>query len=292
MSLANKIAPIALAPLSDGLFTQVQFLWKQGRLPNLKDPQTFNEKLQWLKLNYLDPLQEQCADKYAVREYVANRIGKEYLIRMLGLYRSETEIDFDILPEQFVLKGTHGSGQVIVCQDKSKLNTIEARNKSGKWLRTNFYRVGRERVYKNIQPGIIAEEFMEGQDGNPPIDYKIFCFHGEPKYIEMDFDRFAQFTKAFYDTNWNLLNMELEKPAYHSPPVDPPDELHELIEIAKQLSIPFPFVRVDLYAVSGKVYFGELTFYPGKGVLRFRPEEFDCAFGRELDLKRVSTSLS
>ena len=292
MSLANKIAPIALAPLSDGLFTQVQFLWKQGRLPNLKDPQTFNEKLQWLKLNHLDPLQAQCADKYSVRKYVADQIGEEYLIPMLGLYRSATEIDFDALPERFVLKGTHGSGQVIVCPDKSKLNTIEARSKAGKWLRTNFYRVGRERVYKNIQPGVIAEEFLEGPNGRPPPDYKIFCFHGEPKYIEMDFDRFIGQSRTIYDLNWNPLDMELEKPANPNPPPDPPEELEEMIRISQTLSRSFPFVRVDLYAVSGKVYFGEMTFFPGKGVLRFRPEEFDYAFGRELDLKRVSASRS
>lgn len=289
MSLANKIAPILLAPLSDELYTKIQFWWKQGRFPNLKDPQTFNEKLQWLKLQEPTALQVQCADKYAVRDYVADKLGKEYLVPMLGIYRSAEEIDFDALPDRFVLKATHGSGWNLICRDKSKLDISAARAKAAKWLRSNFYRVGRERVYKNISPGVIAEEFLEGPDGMSPPDYKIFCFHGEPQVVEVDSDRHTKHLRTFFGTEWNKLPVKLDYPLHPTAPARP-KTLKSMLEAARTLSQPFPFVRVDLYEVQDEKFFGELTFVPAKATKVFEPAGYDLQLGTLLKLETTTAS--
>jgi len=287
MSIANKLAPLILGPFSDRTYTIIQFLYKLKKFPNLTDPQTFSEKIQWLKLHQRDPLLPRCVDKYLARDYVAEKVSDDILVPLIDVYEDADEVKFDELPESFVLKATHGSGWNIICRSKSDLDFSESRTTMSNWLNRNFFDVGREWAYREIQPRVVCETFLKEADGEPPTDYKFFCFGGEPCFIQADFDRFQGHRRNLYDTDWNLLPCSLE---YETDPNPHPAPalLTELLEVARKLSEDFPFVRVDLYANDGKVYFGELTFYPGKGVERFSPESFDREFGALLELP-VST---
>jgi hypothetical protein len=286
MSLANKIAPRLLGLLSDRHYSTIQFLYKQRRIPNLAEPKTFNEKIQWLKLNYRDPLLVQCADKLRVRDYVRSAIPGDILIPLLGVYDSPADIPFEELPERFVIKATHGSGWNILCRAKVTFDAADATRRMDDWMKANFYDVGREWAYKDVPPRIICEAFISLPGGEPPPDYKIFCFHGEPAYIQVDYGRFTNHTRNIYDLNWNQLPFQLEYPNEPNP-TPAPQILDELITTAKALALPFPFVRVDMYALEGKLYFGELTFYPEKGVGRFSPRKYDLAFGQHFEIDRI-----
>jgi len=283
MSLANKLAPLILGPFSDRAYTIIQFLYRLKKIPNLNDPKSFSEKIQWLKLHQRDPLLPRCVDKYLAREYVAEKVSAEILVPLIGVYERADEVPFDELPESFVLKATHGSGWNIICRSKAGLDVAEARATMSAWLNSNFFDVGREWAYREIQPRVVCETFLKEPDGEPPTDYKFFCFNGEPKFIQADFDRFQGHRRNLYDTAWNLLPCSLE---YQSDPKPhaAPALLSDLLEVARKLSADFPFVRVDLYANDGQIYFGELTFYPGKGVERFSPQSYDREFGDLLNL--------
>ena len=283
MSLASKLGPLLLRSLSDEAFTRVQFAYCLRRWPDLANPRSLSEKIQWLKLNHRDPLLPRCVDKYLARKYVAQTVSEDILVPLIGVYESVDEVLFEDLPDAFVLKATHGSGWNLLCRSKAVFDVEQARQAMASWLSSNFHGVGREWAYREIQPRIVCEEFLREDDGEPPTDYKLFCFHGEPEFIQADFDRFQSHRRNLYDTEWNLLPCTLEYPG------DPrnheaPALLGEMLEVARKLSRHFPFVRVDLYATGSQVYFGELTFYPGKGVERFSPVEYDRKFGDLLSL--------
>jgi hypothetical protein len=284
MITANTIAKRLLGWVPDEVFTRLQFLYRLHRWLNLRHPRTFNEKLQWLKLRYRDPLMRRCADKVAVRDYVAEQAGPDVLIPLLGTYTSAAAIDFQRLPKRFVLKANHGSGWNILCRDRETLDFARTRARLDAWLRTDFSRIAREWVYEGIPPRLLCEEFLATATGEPPSDYKFFCFHGKPVFVQVDYDRFIRHERALYTADWKKLPCALEY-ALKEEPTPPPPMLTRMLELAGKLSAPFPFVRVDLYDLEGRVYFGELTFFPGKGVERFRPRDYDEIFGRHLQLE-------
>ena len=261
-----------------------QFERAVGYKPNIDNPRSFNEKLQWLKLYNEDPLLTKCADKYLVREYVKEKIGEEYLIPLLGVWNSPDEIDFDKLPQQFVLKVNWGCGQNIIVKDKAKLNIEEAKAKLKEWLRpeSNHYYANFEWCYKNIQPKIIAEQFIQ-QLNNDLYDYKFLSYNGKVKNLFVVSDRYNNKYVDFYDTDWNKLPFER---VWHNSPngIIKPQNLQKLIGLTETLSKVFPFVRVDFYDLENKIYFGEMTFYPGNGVGKFEPVEYDYKLGEMLTL--------
>ena len=262
---------------------QKQFINKFGYNPNIDNPTTFNEKLQWLKLYYKNPLLTLCADKYKVRDYVKKIIGKKYLTNLLGVYNNENKINFNKLPNKFILKVNHGYAQNIICKNKLKLNEKNVKNQLKEWIKSgsNNYYFSYEWSYKNIKPKIICEEYL----GDNLLDYKIFCFSGKPICIGVDMDRFTNHRKNFYDLNWNCLSIErFGSPKDDSFNIPKPLNLNEMLVVAKKLSSKFPFVRVDLYSIKGKTYFGEMTFYPGAGLDPFKPVEWDYKFGEMIKL--------
>lgn len=253
---------------------------------NIFTPETFSEKIQWLKIFYENPLLTTCADKYRVREYAAEKIGADTLIPLTGVYDSPDEIDFDTLPERFALKVNWGSGQNIICRDKKTFNMQEAKNKLRKWLQkeSNHYYHSFEVSYKNIVPKIICEQYIEQLDGKL-LDYKFFCFNGKVEYIQVDFDRHTNHTRSLYSRKWEKMNFIL-KFAQQIEFIPRPECFEKMVEFAERLAQDFLFVRVDLYNISTKIYFGEMTFYPGSGMEAFFPQEWDGKFGELLILPR------
>lgn len=272
---------------NDKRFIQKKFKKRLGREVNLENPQKFNDKLQWLKLNWYDPLAVKCADKYAVREFVKDKIGEKYLNELYGVYSSVNEINLDELPEKFVLKGTHGSGLNIICKDKNKMNWKKAKKKMKRWMITNHYWQTREWVYKDIKPRIIAEKFIETNNNKPLKDYKFFCFNGEVKSLFVAKNRGIGTTFDFYDLDWNWLEVKNHYPNSNKK-VEKPEKLDKMICLAKKLSKKFPQVRVDFYYENKKIYFGELTFFHFSGFESFEPESFDIEMGKWLDLNKIN----
>lgn len=268
---------------SDKMYYQVRYFIKYKRRLNLKNPDTFNAKINWLKLYDRNQLYPKMVDKYEVRAYVEKKIGKKYLNEIYGIYNKTAEINFDHLPNSFVLKGTHGSSWVIVCPDKSKLDTQQARNTMDNWLKKNFYKLYGEWVYKNVPPRIICEKFLANENESALIDYKFYCFHGKPKFIHVDIDRFEKHSRNFYDLSWNRMPFSLCYPQANRD-VKKPSQLSKMIELASVLSADFKFVRVDFYQVDEQIVFGELTFNPGNGLEIFTPQKYDLEIGKYLAL--------
>lgn len=270
----------------DKSYLYIVFYLKMGSRLHWKNLLTFNEKLQWLKLYDRNPDYTRLVDKAAVKDYVADKIGKEHVIETIGLYDTPEEIDFDRLPNQFVLKTTHGGGGggVVVCKDKNRFNIDEARKRLRKSLDSDIYMFYREWPYKNVPKKIIAEEYVESEDGDLR-DYKFFCFNGEPKFLKVDFGRFVEHHANYYDLEWNLLPFEES-----DVPRDPkhqeiqPDDFEKMVDFARKLSQGHRFLRVDLYNVNGRIYFGELTFYPASGLGTFNPQEWDWNLGDMIQL--------
>ena len=261
-----------------------QFERAVGYKPNIDNPKSFNEKLQWLKLYNEDPLLTKCADKYLVRDYVKEKIGEEYLIPLLGVWDSPDEIDFDKLPNQFVLKVNWGSGQNIIVKDKSKLDIKEAKAKLKEWLKphSNHYYFGFEWCYKNIQPKIIAEKYIEQIDGNL-LDYKIFCNNGNPSFLFVGIDRHKDLKFNFYDLDFNLLPFKQHYDVSNKK-IPKPECFQEMLNVAKNLSKDFLHARIDLFLIGNKIYFGEITFYHFNGLEAFEPVEWDYKLGEMLTL--------
>ncbi len=250
-----------------------------GTEPNLDSPQTFSEKQQWYKLNSFDPLMSKCADKIGVREYIKDCGYADLLNEVYGVYNSVSEIKLKDLPNKFVLKGAHGSGFNLIVRDKKKVNWFMWKKIMRSWLRQDIFWSGREWVYRDIPHRLVAEKYLEDKSGGL-LDYKFYCFNGEPRFMQLEVGRFTKNnTRNFYDTNWNLLpfGKELE----HNPniKVDKPEKFDEMVKIARDLSKPFSYVRVDLYEAGGKIYFGELTFFPASGAPDFKPIEYDKIVG-------------
>ena len=260
---------------------------------NLEEPQYYTEKLQWLKLYDHNPLYTTLVDKYEVKKYISDKIGDEYVIKTLGVWNSFDEIDFDSLPDKFVLKCTHDSGGLVICKDKSKLDYVEAKNKINKSLSNNYYLLGREWPYKNVKPRIIAEEFMEDNETKELRDYKFFSFDGVTKalFIATERQNPNEDTKFdFFDIDFNHLPFTNGHPNALVPPAKPV-MYDEMVKIANKLSEGLPHVRVDLYEVNGRVYFGELTFTHWSGLVPFDPEEWDLKFGEWLKLPDSKTAI-
>lgn len=272
--------------LSDKLFLQIRFWLIVGYWPNLDKPKSFNEKLNWLKLHDIHPEYTRMVDKVTAKEYVAGIIGSEYIIPTLGVWNSVDDIDWNSLPNQFVIKVTSDSGGIVVCKDKSTLNIDEAKAKLEKGWGKNYYKYNKEYPYKDLSPRIIAEEYMEDESGYELKDYKIFCFDGEPKYLFVATDRQKKDEETkfdFFDLDWNHLPVTNGHP--NNPlPIDRPQNFNEMIEIAKKLSAGKPHVRVDLYNIRGKIYFGELTFFHWSGMVAYNPREWDYKFGEYIKL--------
>ncbi len=256
---------------------------------NLRSPRTFNEKLQWLKLYNRKPEYTQMVDKYAVKEYVAKLIGEEYIIPTLGVWNRVEDIDFDTLPNQFVLKTTHGGGGngVVICKDKATFNREEARKRLQQSLGSDIYRNLREWPYKNVPRRIIAEQFLVDESGVELKDYKFFCFHGKVKCFKVDFDRQIDHKANYYSPNWELMPFGEEVcPPDFSKKLCKPVNFEHMLTLASRLAGSIPFVRVDFYNVHGKIYFGEVTFFPAGGVGRFIPESWDDTMGGWIKLPK------
>lgn len=255
-----------------------------GKKVDLRNPQLFSEKLQWYKLNGRDPLMAKCADKVDVREYVKDCGCEELLNDLYGVYYRVKDIPIESLPDKFVLKAAHGSGWNIIVKDKRDINWGQAKLMMSSWLHQNLYWSGREWVYKNQKKRIIAEKFLQDETGELR-DYKFYCFNGEPTYMQLEVGRYTEHnTRNFYDMDWNLMPFGKELP--HNPEIDVPKPMmfKEMKEIACKLCKPFQYVRVDLYQVDGKVFFGELTFFPAGGAPDFVPSEYDAIVGRKWTL--------
>lgn len=271
--------------LPDKIMLKLLFKRHMNYKLNLKNPQTFNEKLQWLKLYDRNPLYTIMVDKYKAKEYVSNIIGPEYIIPTLGVWDKAEDIDFDKLPNQFVLKTTHDSGGIVICRDKITFDKQSACKKLTKSLKTNYYYHGREWPYKNVPHKIIAEKFMGNISGQDLEDFKFMCFNGKVKCSFVCSERFSKdgLKVTFYNTNWQIMPFERHYPRSKTL-LPTPVNYEEMVCLAEKLAKDIPFVRVDFYSINGKTYFGELTFFPGSGLEEFTPFEWDKKIGDWLEL--------
>lgn len=275
--------------LSDKTFIKIEYRNRMRKKLNLKNPQTFNEKLQWLKIYDRKPIYTTMVDKYEVKNYVADKIGDEYIIPTLGVWDSFDEIDFDSLPDQFVLKCTHDSGGLVICKDKSKLNKEKAKKKIELSLNRNYYYHGREWAYKDVKPRVIAEKYMEDKNSKDLKDYKFFCFDGKVKAMFIATDRFTQGVETkfdFYDTNFEHLPFTNGHPNAECV-IEKPKHFEKMKELAEILSKGIPQIRVDFYEIDDEVYFGELTFFHWSGMVPFVPEKWDYVFGEWIELPTI-----
>ena len=290
--LAKKIG--LFARMDDEAYLKMAYKHKFKKELDLENPVTFSEKLQWLKLHDRKPEYTTMVDKYGVREFIANKIGEEYLIPCLGVWDRFEDIDFDKLPNQFVLKCTHNSGGVVVCTDKKKLNRKKvARNFNSK-LRRDYYKSGREWPYKNVPRKIICEQYMvDSANQDSLTDYKFFCFNGVADCVMVCLDRFSGDTKFyFFDKNWELKRLNIRgKNAPEGFTIPKPICMDEMFAIAEKLSVGMPFSRIDLYECNGKIYFGEITFFPASGFDTNLLPETNQYFGEMIDLSMVKNNV-
>ena len=257
-----------------------------GKELDLENPKTFNEKLQWLKLYDRKPEYTMMVDKYRVREYISEKLGEEYLIPLLGVWDDPEEIDFDKLPNQFVLKCNHNSGLgMCICKDKSKLDIKKVKAELKKGLKENFYLRGREWPYKDVPRKIICEKYMVDESGYELKDYKIFCFNGEPKALFVATDRMTDTKFDFFDVEFNHLPFTNGHPNAEKE-IAKPQNLDEMLKVASVLSKGIPQVRIDLYNVNGKILFGEMTFSHWSGMVPFEPNKWDERFGEWIVLPK------
>lgn len=276
--------------LPDAPYLKLLYRFKMGHRLDLKSPKTFTEKIQWLKLYNRKPEYTTMVDKYAVKQYVANIIGEEYIIPTLGVWDKPEDVDWENLPNQFVLKTTHGGGGggVVICKDKKIFDKNAAIDKLNESLSSDIYRGLREWPYKNVPKRIIAEKFMAPEKSSAPNDlpdYKFFCFNGKVRFFKVDFGRFVEHHANYYSPEGELLEFGEQglepDPSY---PIELPNNLRDMIALAERMSKNEPFLRVDFYNVNGKIFFGELTFYPASGLGKWTTEEADMKIGKYLNL--------
>ena len=278
----------ALSFVPDKTMVKIQYYLKTGRRLNLSDPNRFTEKLQWYKLYYRNPVMKECVNKFTVRDYIKDKGLKDILVPLYAHYKWVEDVEWEMLPNSFVIKTQHGGGglNVITVPDKSEISKEEV-------VRRLHYSVerlsnnggGREWAYNGLETGIVIEELLVNRD-RPEAginDYKFFCYNGQPKYIIVDVDRYIGHKRNFYDIEWNNLHITSDCPASDRE-IPKPDNLDEMLKVAARLSEDFPYVRVDLYSVEAKVYFGELTFYPWSGYVQFNPDRWDFVFGKQFEL--------
>lgn len=274
--------------IPDPIYIKLIFKGKLGYSINLNDPKTFNEKLNWCKLYNRNPLYPKLADKYAVKQIVADMIGEQYVVKNLGVWKHFDEIEFDKLPNKFVLKCTHDSSGVIICKDKATFDYKAAKEKLEFTLKMNYFYACREWPYKNIPPMIIADEYLDDHTGRELQDYKFWCFNGVPKIMYVT-NKGAKVEENFYDMDFNVLTINhgypRTQPEYHKP-----KEFELMKELAAKLSVGIPFVRVDFFDVDGQVYFGEFTFFDWAGLGKFSDMKTDMDLGNlvVLPVKQIS----
>jgi len=273
--------------MSDKAFLKLRYRTIFHKKLDLKDPKTFNEKLQWLKLYDRKPEYGIMVDKQAVKDFVAEKIGAEHLIPTIGVWDRPEDIDFNSLPNQFVLKCNHDSGSVVICRDKALFDQQKAVEKLRRKMDNSVFWFGREWPYSRVKPCVIAETYMEDETQKQGLtDYKFYCFNGEPKflYVSVGLEDHSSATISFLNLDWTLApfhRMDF-KPLKSPPPK--PKNYEKMIAYAKKLSCGFPFLRVDMYEIQGKLYFSELTFTPSAGFTPFVPDEWDATIGAWLEL--------
>ena len=275
----KKINPL----IPDRLYLYLQYRYHLGKKLNLNNPQTFNEKIQWLKLYDRKPEYPTYVDKFAVREHIKRTIGEEYLIPLIGVYDNVEDINWDGLPDKFVLKCTHGSSCNIICEDKSKLDIEDAKTKLNEWMNKNWYWYGREWPYKNVKPRIVCEKYMVDESGVELKDYKFFCFNGKPEVMFVATDRGVDTRFDFYDMEFSHLPITQHYKNAEKK-IEKPKGFDEMAKLASELSKDIPHVRVDFYDINGNIYFGELTFSHFSGFVEFVPNEWDYKLGSMLRL--------
>jgi hypothetical protein len=272
----------------DKAYISMSYFIKTRAIMNWKNPTRFREKLNWLKLYDRDPKYNVLVDKYEVKKYYEDTIGGEYVIPTIDIWDNADDIVFENLPNEFVIKCTHDSGSTIVCKDKNKLDICKAKKMLGKHMNRNLYYLNREWPYKNVKSRIICEPLLKNRDNSPLNDYKIFCFNGEPKIVYVTFGRGKdeKLTINYYDLNWNKLNIRHINYSNYEGEFIPPKSFSVMLELARKLSKGIPFVRTDFYDVNGKIYVGEMTFYPdgGWGFHKSTPKQTDIELGDMIQL--------
>lgn len=269
--------------IPDSIYLKWKFRGRMDKKLDLNNPKTYSEKIQWLKLYDQNPNYIQLVDKIKVKDFIANEIGEQYLIPTIDIYENVNEIDFNTLPNQFVLKCNHDSGGVIICENKEDLDINLTLTRLSNFLKNNFYFYGREWVYKKIKPKIMVEKFMP-LDTDNSAEYKLFCFNGKVEYIlvrNIANHDYSQNYNDYFDRDFIRLPLRVTNDNSNHV-IKKPKQLTEMINIAEKLSKNIPHVRVDLYVVNEKIYFGELTFYPNSGFQKFDPEEYDYLFGEKI----------
>lgn len=290
--VAEKILFNGFTWLPDKLYLKLLFRLRMGKKLNLKDPQTFSEKLQWLKLYDRKPEHTKMVDKYAVKDYVADIIGEDYIIPTIGVWDKLEDIDWDILPEKFVLKTTYGGGSsgVVICKDKTTFDRQQAISKLKKSLKQDIYRTLKEWPYKNVPKRIIAEQYIDPRPETKDLpDYKFFCFNGEPKYCQVISGRESKKCIDFFDRDWN--HQPFHEPSYYSFADEEPAKpkyLDKMWQAAEQLAQDKAFSRIDFYEVGDDVFFGEITFFPTSGLGSFEPEDYETIIGKMITLPGVA----
>jgi hypothetical protein len=270
--------------LTDRQYARFRYRFETGRPLNLDSPKAFTEKIQYLKLYNRNELRRRVANRLTAREYVAEKAGSEYLIPLHLVTQTFTERDWDALPDQFVLKANHGCGMVELVTDKNSHNFDDLRETTRKWQGYDYASFGREWVYRGVPRTIIAEELLLNRHDEIPKDYKFFCFHGKVEMIKVNIGQFENQRRNLYDRNFNLLEAEGLYPN-QTRDLKKPKNLAKMIDVAETLSEEFNFIRVDLYSIDEKIYFGELTNFPGNGFIPFRPDSFDFELGKRLHLE-------
>ena len=273
--------------MPDEEYIRRMFRAKMGAEPDLESPRTFNEKMQWLKLHDRKPIYTVMVDKYAAKQFAADIIGQEHIIPNLGVWDRAEDVDFDALPEQFVIKCTHDSHGLVICRDKSALDESAAREKLAQGLKRDYYLALREWPYKNVPHRIIAEPYLEDTDKPGELtDYKIHCFNAEPRIIQVITDRFSPggMINDHYSLDWEKLKLGRGKHPMSDRPIPRPAEMDEMLSLARRLCAGTSYLRTDFYIVDHKIYFGELTFFPASGFTPFVPEEWDRIWGDWIDL--------
>lgn len=275
------------------LYLHLVYRWRFGHWAHLRRPATLNEKLHWKKLQGARPLATTVSDKYAVRAWVAEKIGPQYLIPLIAVLDRPEDLDLAQLPDGCVIKTTHASGQNVIVRDKREIDEESLKDQLRKWMRHNEYYLSREPQYRTIRPRILVERLLTDADGQVPMDFKLHCFGGNVETIQVDIDRFTDHRRNFYDVDWRLLPFTWSFWKHGRPlwpngrAVEKPKGLEEMVKVARTLAANFDYVRVDLYYCRDRVYFGELTLHHGGGWERFDPPSYDLYYGNKLNLRKT-----
>lgn len=284
MKLFRKLSRL----IPDRIYLQIVYFRHFKKFIDFDNPKTFNEKIQWLKLNYRKEEYTNLVDKYRVKQYITKLIGEEYVIPTLGVWKNVDDIDFKSLPEKFVLKCNNDSGGIVICKNKKDFDEVKAKSFLKERLKNNGYWYGREWPYKNVKPCIIAEKYMEDSISKDLKDYKFFCFNGSMEFFDIDIDRFIEHRSNYYDRNGNFLPFGKKYcPPDYTKKIEMPKNLDKMIELAETISHNTVLSRIDFYEIDGQVYFGEITFYPGSGFSPFTDEKWDYKLGDMIDLPNI-----